>query len=83
MSTIDRLKKFHCLPEQGEFNGTCAGLAYAFELPTWLVRVFVFFIIASFPVLFFLYIFMPEIVGESVVSPEEFEAATGDPEELD
>ncbi|MBI4993503.1 PspC domain-containing protein [Candidatus Wolfebacteria bacterium] len=68
-------KKLRRIPDEGWLGGICAGFAYYFELPLWVVRMA--WVLASFwmgwgillYILFF--IFMPEIE-----TPKDFDEAT-------
>lgn len=68
---------FCCLPACGMLGGVCAGVAYWFGLPTWLIRMALFLLIVCYGVGFLpyilLWIFVPNFVG----IPSDYVRRTG------
>ncbi len=83
----DGLKSFRLLPPPGPgwVGGVCAGIAYHFGLPTWIVRlawaIAVFCYGVGGVLYLLLWIFVPNYSGTlSGSTPKDYTARTGDPD---
>ncbi len=73
----DDLVAFRVFPDVGWLGGVCSGIAYRLGIPTWIVRLIWFAVVASFgvgvPLYLLLWAFAP-----NGATPKDYVARTGD-----
>ena len=77
LSKINRqLKAYKNLPDAGPLKGVCAGLAYRFGVPTWLVRIAFILLVACYGVGVVPYLLIGFLAPDSE-TPDDYGERTG------